>query len=146
MIRPLQHHDYNQWYDLWIGYQTFYQVTLPLDCSKLTFSRLLDAQEPMACLVVELEGQLVAFVHYIFHRSTWTKGHYCYLQDLYVAESARSQGLGRQLIEAVYAKASEHQCSRVYWLTQEQNIHARQLYDQVATNAGFIQYRKNLNG
>ncbi|MBN3820230.1 GNAT family N-acetyltransferase, partial [Paraburkholderia sp. Se-20369] len=48
------------------------------------------------------------------------------------------------LIEAVYARAREAGASRVYWLTHETNTTARALYDRVATNAGFIQYRKDL--
>ena len=46
------------------------------------------------------------------------------------------------MIEAVYAEAHKKNCSRVYWLTQETNYQARILYDQVAINTGFIQYRK----
>ena len=34
--------------------------------------------------------------------------------------------------------------SRVYWLTQSNNAQARVLYDAVADNLGFIQYRKVL--
>ena len=34
--------------------------------------------------------------------------------------------------------------SRVYWLTQSNNAQARALYDKVADNLGFIQYRKVL--
>ena len=63
-------------------------------------------------------------------------------RDLFVDDSARGLGLGRALIEAVYAKAREAGASRVYWLTQETNAQARILYDQVADQPGFIQYRK----
>jgi hypothetical protein len=34
--------------------------------------------------------------------------------------------------------------ARVYWLTHETNQTARRLYDQVATNSGFIVYRREL--
>lgn len=33
---------------------------------------------------------------------------------------------------------------RVYWLTQENNERARKLYDKVAQQTGFIQYKKSL--
>ena len=48
------------------------------------------------------------------------------------------------MIEAVYAKAKAANASRVYWLTQSGNAQARMLYDQVADNLGFMQYRKVL--
>jgi len=46
------------------------------------------------------------------------------------------------LIEAVYQKARVANASRVYWLTQSNNTQARILYDKVADNLGFIQYRR----
>jgi GNAT superfamily N-acetyltransferase len=91
-----------------------------------------------------VDGRLAGFAHYLFHRSTWTPKRYCYLEDLFVADSARGRGLGRALIEAVYARAEAADASRVYWLTQSGNAQARALYDKVADNLGFIQYRKVL--
>ena len=91
-----------------------------------------------------INGELMGIAHYLFHRSTWAPHRYCYLEDLFVAEAARGQGLGRALIEAVYEKARAANASRVYWLTQSSNTQARILYDRVADNLGFIQYRKVL--
>ena len=80
-------------------------------------------------------------MHFIYHPSCWTETDYCYLQDLYVAEDHRGGGLGRALIEHVYARAAADGCDRVHWLTQETNYPGRQLYDRIATRSGFIQYR-----
>jgi GNAT superfamily N-acetyltransferase len=89
-----------------------------------------------------VDGKLAGFVHYLFHRSTWAPNAYCYLEDLFVSEDARGLGIGRALIEAVYDKARQAGASRVHWLTNTTNAQARILYDQVAENLGFIQYRK----
>lgn len=110
----------------------------------LTFARFFDAHEPVHAFVAESGGALVGLVHYIFHRSTWTDGPYCYLQDLFTSEAARGKGVGRALIKAVYARAREKGASRVYWLTHETNTVAMKLYDQVAERSGFVQYRKTL--
>jgi GNAT superfamily N-acetyltransferase len=88
------------------------------------------------------DGKLVGIVHYLFHRSCWSIGDYCYLQDLYVALEARGRGAGRALIEAVCSAAKAAGASRVHWLTQENNATARALYDTLANRSGFIQYRK----
>lgn len=143
-LRRVTSQDIEGWMALWGAYQEFYKVSLSAELSRLTFSRLLDENEAMGCFVMDTGEELVGFVHYIFHRSTWTAGDYCYLQDLFVKSERRSEGLGKQLIEAVYAEAERQRCSRVYWLTHETNDAARKLYDQVADNVGFIQYRKNL--
>ncbi|WP_130802513.1 GNAT family N-acetyltransferase [Acinetobacter ihumii] len=142
-IRPITPDDFENWLQLWKGYQTFYKTSIDDKTTKITFDRFQDINEPIFCLVVENDAkELVAFVHYIFHRSTWTVGNYCYLQDLYVDPAQRGTGLGRKLIEAVYAQVEQNDCSRVYWLTQENNHQARLLYDRVAEQSGFIQYRK----
>lgn len=143
-LRKIVEQDYEGWLQLWHGYQEFYKVNLSPELSQLTFLRLLHEKEEMGCFVIEQEQELIGLVHYIFHRSTWTEGNYCYLQDLFVKKDSRSKGLGKQLVEAVYTEAEKQNCSRVYWLTHETNYPARILYDQLADNTGFIQYRKNL--
>jgi GNAT superfamily N-acetyltransferase len=79
------------------------------------------------------------------HRSCWTPGDYCYLQDLFVAETARGEGVGTALIEAVAEAARARACSRVYWLTHETNLKAQGLYEKIAARSGFIQYVRKLS-
>ncbi len=142
-IRFVEANDFETWLTLWKGYQEFYQSSIDDQVTCSTFSRFLTEQEPVYCLVIEDESQkIIGFVHYIFHRSTWSEGNYCYLQDLFVDPAQRASGIGRKLIEEVYKIAEEKKCSRVYWLTQETNYQARMLYDRIADNSGFIQYRK----
>jgi GNAT superfamily N-acetyltransferase len=64
------------------------------------------------------------------------------LQDLFTNEAARGQGVGRALINGVYEQAQMAGSPRVYWLTHHTNRTARQLYDKVAEDSGFIVYRK----
>ena len=142
VVRPVSRDDRAAWERLWKGYQAFYKVSLSAEVNDVTWQRLHDPAEPMFLLGAYADGKLRGIVHYIFHRSTWSIGGYCYLQDLFTAEEARGRGIGRALIEAVYDKAREGGVGRVYWLTHETNYRGRELYDKVAENAGFIQYRK----
>lgn len=141
-IRPVGADDHAAWLPLWHGYQRFYQTEIPAATSALTWQRFLDLAEPMHAALAWLDGQAVGLVHFIYHRSCWTEGDYCYLQDLYVAEKTRGSGIGAALIEHVYAQARAAGASRVHWLTQETNYRGRQLYDRIADRSGFIQYRK----
>ncbi|WP_431825066.1 GNAT family N-acetyltransferase [Burkholderia sp. F1] len=144
-VRPLAPADEAAWRPLWRAYQQFYDTALSDAVFATTWARLMDPAEPMFVLgAFDDAGALLGIVHAIFHRSCWTEGPYCYLQDLYTAADARGRGAGGALIEAVYARAREAGASRVYWLTHETNTTARALYDRLATNAGFIQYRKDL--
>jgi GNAT superfamily N-acetyltransferase len=143
-IRPLRPDERAAWEPLWQGYLAFYGASVPPETTATTWSRLHDPAESMHGLGAFSGSDLLGIVHYIFHRSTWTTGDYCYLQDLFTAEPARGKGAGRALIEAVCDRAREAGASRVYWLTHETNAPARALYDRVADRSGFIQYRRVL--
>jgi GNAT superfamily N-acetyltransferase len=145
-VRPVARQDYDQWLSLWDGYNAFYgragATALSSEITQTTWARFFDAYEPVHALVAEQDRQLVGLAHYIFHRSTTALGPSCYLQDLFTSETARGKGVGRALINAVYERAKNAGSSRVYWLTHETNQTARELYDKVAEDSGFVMYRK----
>jgi GNAT superfamily N-acetyltransferase len=145
-IRSITRQDYEQWLQLWDGYNAFYGrsglTTLSPEITRMTWSRFFDAYEPVHALVAGSNGQLLGLTHYIFHRSTIHIPPVCYLQDLFTVEAARRKGVGRALIHGVYDQAKLAGASRVYWLTHETNHTAMQLYDKVAERSGFVVYRK----
>ncbi|KDC75123.1 FR47-like protein [Bordetella bronchiseptica MBORD635] len=143
-IRPLSAADHEAWLPLWKGYQEFYKVQLADAATAQTWQRFLDPAEPMHAALAWRDGKAIGMVHWIFHRSCWTTGDYCYLQDLFVAPDVRSSGAGRALIKHVYADARAQGAARVYWLTHETNTDAMHLYDHIADRSGFLQYRKVL--
>lgn len=147
-IRPIQPSDYDGWRSLWDGYNAFYgrsgATALPEEITRTTWERFFDAAEPVRAFVAEDSGQLLGLTHYIFHRSTTRLRDICYLQDLFTVEQSRGQGIGRRLIETVYAAAGNKGCSRVYWQTQTTNQAGRALYDKVAKHFGFIVYSHEL--
>ena len=71
------------------------------ETKSVTWARLHDPNEPMYLLAASLAGRVVGIVHYLYHRSCWTVGDYCYLQDLFVAADARGKGVGAELIKQV---------------------------------------------
>jgi GNAT superfamily N-acetyltransferase len=145
-IRFVTRQDYDQWLPLWDGYNAFYErsgpTALAREITEMTWSRFFDAYEPMHALVAEQDGKLLGLTHYLFHRSTISISPNCYLQDLFTGAAARGKGVGRALINGVYDKARLAGSTRVYWLTHHTNRTARQLYDKVADDTGFIVYRK----
>ncbi len=142
LVRPLRPDERQAWEPFWQAYLTFYESSVSPETTDILWARLHDAREPMFVLGAFHGAQLIGIVHYLFHRSCWTIGDYCYLQDLYVSEEARGRGVGRALIAAVEQAAREKGASRVHWLTKEDNHTARALYETLADRSGFIQYRK----
>lgn len=145
IIRPLMPTDEADWRRLWTGYLAYYETSVPEAVYQTTFARLLgsDPQDFNGLLAVR-DGQALGLVHYLFHRHCWKIENVCYLQDLYVTPEARGTGAGRALIEAVYAAADAAGNPAVYWLTQDFNATARQLYDRVAKVTPFIRYNRVL--
>lgn len=143
IVRPFASDDREQWLALWQGYLDFYESDVPASVTDLTWNRLLDPEAPIHGLcAATTEGRILGIVHYLFHPVTWAAGPRCYLEDLFTSADARGCGVGRALIEAVYAAADLRGADQVYWLTQEFNATARRLYDQVATVTPFIKYRR----
>lgn len=144
-IRPLQATDRAAWQPLWDGYNAFYgragETALPAAITETTWARFHDAAEPVHALVaVDEHGDLLGLAHYLYHRSTTRIEPTCYLQDLFTTPEARGRGVGRALIEAVYAAARQAGVKRVYWQTHTTNAAGRALYDRLARHLGFIVY------
>jgi len=144
-VRPLKLSDEAEWRRLWTAYLAFYETSLPEEVFRKTFARLTgDDGASMAGLLAVSDGRAVGLAHFLFHRSTWSTGDVCYLQDLYADPEVRGTGIGRALTEAVYERAAAAGAPEVYWLTQEFNATARRLYDRIAGKTPFIVYQKTL--
>ncbi len=144
-VRELTSDDAQRWNELWQGYLTFYGATLSEEISEVTWRRLLSPGEyHEGFAAIDETGRVIGIAHYLFHRSTWTEGWYCYLEDLFVDPATRNLGAGRALIEAVEGAARDKGCARMYLATQEVNTTARSLYDKIMTLAPFVQYRTQL--
>ncbi|MEM7211296.1 MAG: GNAT family N-acetyltransferase [Pseudomonadota bacterium] len=142
-IRDLRAEDEAEWRALWTGYLEFYETSVPEEVYQTYFQRVLGTDpQDFHGLVAEKDGVLIGLTHFLFHRHGWLIENTVYLQDLFVSETARGTGAGRALIEAVYERADAAGCPGVYWMTQEFNATARQLYDRIATKTPFIMYRR----
>lgn len=142
-IRPITAQDETEWRRLWRAYLAFYETTLPEAVYVSTFSRLI-SQEPgeYRGFLALVNGQAVGLTHFLFHRTCWSIEDTCYLQDLYADPDVRGTGIGRKLIEAVYAAADGHGAGSVYWMTQDFNHTARRLYDRIGVKTPFIEYNR----
>ena len=96
-IRPLRPDERADWEPLWQDYLTFYETPVSPQTTDVLWQRLHDPNEPMFVLGAFSDEKLVGIVQYLFHRSCWTIGDYCYLQDLFTAPGHRGRhifGLG----------------------------------------------------
>jgi GNAT superfamily N-acetyltransferase len=138
-IAPLKLSERARWGELWSAYQNFYKVALPADVTESVWQRI-HAGRVHGLGARNSAGELIGIVHFLFHEDTWSTAPACYLQDLYVVPTSRGTGCGRRLIEAVAEAARAAGANSPYWLTHQRNASARQLYDRLGQNQGFIQY------
>ncbi|CUH54318.1 GNAT family N-acetyltransferase [Shimia marina] len=148
LVRDAMADDYDKWRPLWDQYNAFYgrsgDTALSEQIVQSTWSRFLDPDEPVHCLLAECDGEIVGLAHFVFHRNTITIENTCYLQDLFSTPVMRGKGVGRKLILSFYDRAQQAGTVGVYWHTQSTNHTAMRLYDQVATNTEFVVYRQSL--
>lgn len=144
VVRPLAATDRRAWDELWADYLDFYETQLDPAVTETTWRRLTAPDGEMHGFAGGINGKIVGIAHYLLHPSTWSIQGYCYLEDLYVSDAVREQGVGRALIAAVEGAARERGCTRLYWSTHTDNARARRLYDAVAEFKGFIKYQKPL--
>lgn len=143
-LRNLTPEDHDAWLPLWRSYQHFYQAEIPEETTRITWARILDPLEPVFGAIASAGDRPVGMVHWLYHRSCWSIDNNCYLQDLFVIPDHRGGGIGRKLIEHVYAAARIGGCAKVYWLTHETNATAMLLYNRIAERTGFVHYEKIL--
>ncbi len=142
-IRALSAADRPEWDQMWAGYLTFYKSSLTSDISDDTFARLLSG-DLIGLIAEDAQGHVQGFAHALLHQGTWSPKPICYLEDLFVRDSARGQGAGRALIEALIARGKAEGWLRLYWQTAEDNHTAQALYDQLATRTDWLRYELDL--
>ena len=150
-VRPIEAKDESAWRKHWAAYNEFYKRTdsITEEITATTFSRFLSSESKIECAVaVASEGpesdskseKVIGFVQYYPHPSTSDIMDIVYLHDLFVDPEARNGGVGRKLIEYVYAFADKHGYETVYWHTQYFNHRAQLLYTKVGKRTDFIRY------
>ena len=140
LIRQLREADRAAWQRLYYSYLEFYKSEPVAEATNILWSRLIATNPEIQSAVIEDDGTVVGFVHFHFQLSSWSHSSHCYLEDLYVDEQFRGQGLATTLIAEVKRAAMEQGCSELFWITRSGNSTARSLYDKLATESDFVRY------
>jgi len=129
-ITPIAASELEELLPLIAAYQRFYEVDeIDDDRNRAFFRRFLAPSEDGLLLGARSGGRLVGYACLYWHFSSLEACESVLMNDLYVAESARGQGVGRALIEAAAAVARERDVPFVEWSTAPDNETAQRLYD-----------------
>ena len=119
------------------GYCDFYESN-PSDEQLERMARAsISAPEDQAFMLVSIDdaGEVVGFAHNQWKWSSLRGERIVFLDDLFVAESARGQGHADALIEATAEIGRRHGAAAVEWLTMPDNKRAHAVYDRVGGKA-----------
>ena len=116
------------------AFRSFYGADEPSDEEMLAVVRRLIGTPDTEYLLAGDPAAGVAQVRY--RPSVWTGTDDCWVEDVFVEEAARGQGLGRRLIEGCVARARSRGCSRVQLDANERNEGAIALYRSLGFESG----------
>ncbi len=140
-IRSIEKKDESRWRELWLGYCDFYKMNLFQENILHLWNRINDRNSPVfGILAVDDEDKIMGFAHYVLHESTSQLSPICCLQDLFVDQARRKEGVGHGLIEWLIKEMEVRGWGRVYWHTRENNYKARALYDKFTSQNDFLRY------
>jgi ribosomal protein S18 acetylase RimI-like enzyme len=115
------------------GFRDFLSGDSPTNAEiEATVSILLEDRSTEFLLVGEPEA---GFVQTRFRLSVWTGTEDAWLEDLFVDESARGEGLGRILVEAAVERARARGCDRIQLDVNQANEAAVALYESCGFRA-----------
>jgi GNAT superfamily N-acetyltransferase len=146
VVREAISSDEAQWRRLWRSYCDFYGVKVDPEITAVLWRRIVDESSPIYALVAEMGADaagrpnLVGLANYVLHPYTWGIEPICYLEDLFVEESARGLSVGSAFIQALIKLCKEKGWPRLYWNTHQDNQVARSLYNKFAPVDPFVRY------
>jgi GNAT superfamily N-acetyltransferase len=130
------------------AYQRFYEVEegeIDEERNRSFFSRFISPSEDGMLLGAWRDDELVGYACLYWSFTSLIPGETVLMNDLFVVPVARSQGVGRALIEASAAAGRERGAQRLEWVTQVGNRTAQRLYDSTgAERSEWIEYELEL--
>jgi GNAT superfamily N-acetyltransferase len=113
------------------AYQRFYEVADVDDArNRSFFARFLSPGEDGMLLGAWREGEPVGYACLYWHFTSLVPAETVLMNDLYVVEGARGQGIGHALIEASAEVARKRGAHHLEWATAPDNLTAQRLYDR----------------
>ena len=100
--------------------------------SEADFRRaLFDTPQRAWVMLVELDGQPVGMALYYFVFSTFTGRPGLYLEDIFLEQQVRGQGIGRAIFRELATRAVAQGCTRMDWSVLDWNAPAIAFYQSL---------------
>ena len=144
MIRDIHLKDKEQWERLYKGYADFYKVEMNGKILQTVWNWMLDKSHEVNGLVYEVDGNIVGLAHYRRMPSPLRGQDIGFLDDLFVDPEYRGQRIGEKLINKLKEISKSKRWNLVRWITREDNLRAKSLYDRVSEKTTWDVYELKL--
>ena len=132
-IRNINIEDKKEWMTLFQGYANFYQVKINNIIINNVWEWLHNPKHELKGIIGEINYKVIAFAHYRRMPSPLRGRDIGFLDDLYVLPEFRGQKIGLKLIERLKLISKENQWNLVRWITRDNNVRAKKVYDKVSS-------------
>ena len=123
-IRSIEQTDYSTLLDLIQEFSkfenTYGEVSNSLDQMNME-------HEHISGFIAEIDKEVAGYTTYYFPYHTWV-GKCIHMDDLFIREKFRSQGVGKALFEAVLKVGQEEGCKKMKWQVSNWNKEAQAFY------------------
>jgi len=128
------------------AYQRFYEVEdIDDGRNRAFFSRFLAPSDDGMLLGAWRGEELLGYACLYWHFTSLVPAETVLMNDLYVAEARRGEGIGRALIEAGAEVARQRGAHQLEWATAPDNKTAQRLYDKTgAERSEWVEYELRL--
>ncbi len=105
------------------------KLTPPDDAAKARLRKDgLDAMPKYLAYLGKINGKYVAYVIFFFNYSSFVAKPLMYIEDIFVLEEYRRNGIGQKMFEFCVKEAKGHGCGRIEWCVLNWNEPALRFY------------------
>jgi GNAT superfamily N-acetyltransferase len=129
-VEPIAEGQFEQLLPLIAAYQRFYEVEeIDEERNRAFFAGFIAPSEKGMLLGAWRGEELAGYACLYWTFTSLIPAEIVLMNDLYVIEPARGEGVGRALIEASTEIARDRGAARLTWMTAQNNKTAQHLYD-----------------
>jgi GNAT superfamily N-acetyltransferase len=108
-----------------------------------TVDQMLEDENLFQAFVALENKNIIGFCTFFYAYYSWS-GKAIYLDDLYITDSFRKNGIGKQLLNTVIALAKESNCRKVRWQVSKWNNNAIAFYKKMGADIDEIEINCDL--
>ena len=140
MIRDICLKDKDQWEELYKGYADFYKVEMNDKILQIVWNWLHDKNHEVEGLVYEIDGNIVGLAHYRRMPRPLIGQDIGFLDDLFIDPDHRGKRIGEKIFNELKSISKSKKWNLIRWITQDDNLRAKTLYDRVAEKTSWELY------